>query len=216
VPQDSKADLPLLVERISLVPANASTVAPALGLIDGLLVSGTPVTELADDRGFSYALPEHWADELRARHIEQICDLHRNDHGVHDLEGVQMIDGWPHCPMTPHRLEVIPRPAQLSVSKLKKNATPTERAEHVEKVRELEAFRAAIAERKTWAFRRTGARTRRAPSASSARPRPGCASVPTVPSRSSCRPARPRSRTRRRRAPHRRPAVSARSASLAM
>ncbi|MDA8297564.1 MAG: hypothetical protein M0004_13445 [Actinomycetota bacterium] len=100
-PQDSKADLPLLVERISLVPANASTVAPALGLIDGLLVSGTPVTELADDRGFSYALPEHWADELRARHIEQICDLHKNDRGVHDFDGVKMIDGWAHCPMTP-------------------------------------------------------------------------------------------------------------------
>ena len=60
-PQDSKADLPLLVERISLVPANRSTVAPALGLIDNLLAGGTPVTELADDRGFSYALPEHWA-----------------------------------------------------------------------------------------------------------------------------------------------------------
>jgi hypothetical protein len=154
-PQDSKADLPLLVERISLVPANASTVAPALGLIDGLLVSGTPVTELADDRGFSYALPEHWADELRARHIEQICDLHRNDHGVHDFEGVKMIDGWPHCPMTPRHLEVISRPAQLSVPKLKQNATPAERAEHAEKVREVEEFRAAIAERKTWAFRRT-------------------------------------------------------------
>ncbi len=82
-PQDSQADLALLVERISLVPANASTVAPALGLIDGLLAAGTPVTELADDRGFSYALPEHWADELRARHIEQICDLHKNDRGVH-------------------------------------------------------------------------------------------------------------------------------------
>ena len=154
-PQDSKVDLPLLVERISLVPANASTVAPALGLIDGLLEKGTPVTELADDRGFSYALPEHWAYELRARHIEQICDLHRNDHGVHDFEGVKMIDGWAHCPMTPEHLEVISRPAQLSVPKLKKNATPSERAEHAEKVRELEAFRAAIAERKTWAFRRT-------------------------------------------------------------
>ena len=154
-PQDSKADLPLLVERISLVPANASTVAPALGLIDSLLESGTSVTELADDRDFSYALPEHWADELRARHMEQICDLHQNDRGAHDLEGVQMIDGWPHCPMTPRRLEVIPRPAQLSVPKLKKNATASERAEHAAKVRELEEFRAAIAERKTWAFRRT-------------------------------------------------------------
>ncbi len=154
-PQDSKADLPLLVERISLVPVNRSTVAPALGLIDNLLAGGTPVTELADDRGLSYALPEHWVDELRARHIEQICDLHRNDHGVHDFEGVKMIDGWAHCPMTPRHLEVIPRPAQLSVPKLKKNATPSERAEHAEKSRELAAFRAAIAERKTWAFRRT-------------------------------------------------------------
>ncbi len=86
----SKEDLPPLVERISLVPANASTVAPALGLIDGLLAGGTPVTELADDRGFSYALQEHWAYELRGRGIEQSCDLHRYDRGVHDFEVVKM------------------------------------------------------------------------------------------------------------------------------
>ncbi len=66
-----------------------------------------------------------------------------------------MIDGWPHCPMAPWDLEVISRPAQLSVPKLKKNATAPERAEHAERARELEEFRAAIAERKTWAFRRT-------------------------------------------------------------
>ncbi|MDA8288949.1 MAG: hypothetical protein M0014_10995 [Actinomycetota bacterium] len=72
-----------------------------------------------------------------------------------DFEGVKMIDGWAHCPMTPRHLEIIPRPAQLPVPKLKKNATPSERAEHAEKVHELEEFRAAIAERKTWAFRRT-------------------------------------------------------------
>ena len=154
-PLGSKLDLPLLVERIALVPANASTVAPALGLIDGLLEQGQPVKEIADDRGFSYALPENWAYELRGRDIEHICDLHKNDRGVHDFEGIKMLDGWAHCPMTPEHLEVIVRPAQLSVPELKKNVTAAERAEHAQKTRELEEFRSAIAERRTWAFRRT-------------------------------------------------------------
>jgi hypothetical protein len=49
----SKADLPMLVERIAFMPANASPVGPALDAIDRLRGDGIKVTEIAGDRGFS-------------------------------------------------------------------------------------------------------------------------------------------------------------------
>jgi len=51
----------MLVERIAFIPANASPVSPALDAIDRLRAEGKAVTEIADDRGFSYALAENWA-----------------------------------------------------------------------------------------------------------------------------------------------------------
>jgi hypothetical protein len=59
---------------------------------------------------------------------------------VRDFDGVKMIDGTPHCPATPEHLEVIVRPAQLSVPALKANATAVERAEHAEKEKALDEF----------------------------------------------------------------------------
>jgi len=144
----------MLVERIALIQADTSPVGRALGAIDRLRAAGKSVTEIADDRGFSYALSENWAYKLRDRGIEQVLDLHQNDRGVRDFDGVKMIDGTPHCPATPEHLEVIVRPAQLSVLALKANATAVERAEHTEKQKALDEFQALIAERETWAFRR--------------------------------------------------------------
>lgn len=151
----AKTDQPMLVERLVLIPGNGDPVAAALDTIDRLTDDGCTITEIADDRGFSYAVPENWAYQLRSRRIEQVLDLHANDRGVRDFEGLKMIDGWPHCPNTPGHLEVIVRPAQLSVPPLKKNATPREVAERDEKLEAIAEFRALIAERRTWAFRRT-------------------------------------------------------------
>jgi hypothetical protein len=150
----AKTDEPMLVERLVFIPGNGDPVAAALGAVDRLTAEGCSVTEIADDRGFSYAIPENWAYQLRSRNIEQVLDLHHNDRGVRDLEGVKMIDGWPHCPANPEHLEVIARPAQLSVPPLKKKATPLEAAQRDEKLKAIAEFRALIAERRTWAFRR--------------------------------------------------------------
>lgn len=75
---------------------------------------------------------------------------------MRDFDGVKMIDGFPHCPAPPEHLEVIVRPAQLSVPALKVNASAVEQAEHAEKQKALDEFQALIAERETWAFRRVG------------------------------------------------------------
>jgi hypothetical protein len=145
---------PLLTERIALVPANASVIEPSIDVLDRFSQEGRAVIELACDRGFSYAVPERWADQLRDRGVEQVLDLHANDYGVRDFEGVKMIAGIPHCPAMPEDLDDIRRPAQLSVGALKKKTTAREKAEHAAKVAALAEFTEQIAQREKYAFRR--------------------------------------------------------------
>lgn len=131
------AGSPALTERIVVTPAATDVVDPALGMLDRLRADGQPVTVLLADRAWSYKLPDRWAHQLRARGIEQVVDLHRNDYGARDLDGIRMIAGTAHCPATPDELIDIRRPATLG-------AGP-----------ELDEFARRIDERSTYAFRRT-------------------------------------------------------------
>lgn len=46
---------------------------------DSFLDDGAAITELLNDRAWSYKVPERWADLLRDRGIEQVFDLHLHD-----------------------------------------------------------------------------------------------------------------------------------------
>lgn len=155
VPAEGQAseELPKLIQRFSLRPAGLDVVAPALSLLDGLADDGHVITELLNDRAWSYKTADRWADQLRARHIEQIFDLHPFDRGVRDYEGIRMVDGTPHCVAMPDELIDIPRPATLSAGKLKKKATAAERVAHAQRVTDLATFADRIKERSNWAFR---------------------------------------------------------------
>ena len=144
---------PKLTHAISLRPSGTDVVEPALGMLDAFASRGTVVTELLNDRAWSYKTPDRWADVLREREIEQVLDLHQNDRGVLDFEGIRMIDGTPHCPATPDELTVITRPAVLSVAPLRANADALEIAHHEKALAEHADFAARIAERRRYAFR---------------------------------------------------------------
>jgi hypothetical protein len=146
---------PLLTDRIVVVAANASMADPTLGVVDRMAAQGHQVTELIVDRGFSYAAADKWAYELRDRGIEQVLDLHPNDHGVTDHEGVSMIAGWPHCPAIPAELEDIRRPASLAAGTLKKSATASDRLAHSRLLLEIATFEERIEAREQYAFKRT-------------------------------------------------------------
>ena len=104
---------------------------------------------------------------------------------VHRLDGAEVA-----------HLEVIVRPAQLSVPPLKKNATPREVAERDEKLKAIAEFRALIAERRTWAFRRTAGSDSSGRSTTSAPAGPATATAATAPSPATCPRAPLPSRTR--------------------
>lgn len=149
---------PLLTERIAVVPGNSHGIGETLDILDRLADNGRPVAEIIADRGFSYATHEDWADQLRARGIEQVQDIHPADHGqrVHPDHGYLMIDGWPHCPSIPEHLKRINRPATLTIGELRKNATRKEKAEHAARAAELEGFAKLIAERRLYRFEKVG------------------------------------------------------------
>ena len=151
------ADRPKLLARFRLQPANANAVTPTLEMLDSLRDAGRPVTELISDREYSYKSSESWADQLRARDIAQVIDVHDNDRGIRDYNGIAIIDGTPHCrAVIGDREDLIrvPRPANLSPGTMPINATEEERAKHAARVEAIAEFRRKIAERQVAAFRR--------------------------------------------------------------
>ncbi len=162
---EDRSALPKLTYASNLRPLATDVAEPALALIDGLTARGHDVRELLNDRTWSYLVAERWADELRAREITQVFDLHPNDRGVRDFEGIAMIDGAPHCraaleaqaarhDLAVDDLVVINHPAKLVLGPTRKKASPEELASHEKAKRELEEFNAKIAIRQTAAFRR--------------------------------------------------------------
>lgn len=152
VPRVNGPDIgPKLLIGMRVLPAAQSVTAPAIDLLDRLAEEGYDIDDVIADRGYSHKRPEDWAEQLLARGINQVQDIHPADHGPRDADGVLVIDGVPHCESTPGRLLNLSRPVQLSAGRLKANATEAERAVHERLVKAIEEFNADIAERQQYA-----------------------------------------------------------------
>lgn len=145
---------PKLTYALTLTPANANAVEPAVKMVDSHLQHGGSIDTLINDRDFSYKVPETWAGPLRDRGIRQVLDMRADEHGPLDHHGILFLDGSPHCPQTPKELHVIERPANLSAGTLPANPTPEQARNHATRVRQIEEFRAKIAQRRQYAFER--------------------------------------------------------------
>lgn len=148
--------LPKLTWRFALRPAGTDVVEPSFTVLDSLIDDGHTVSELLNDRAFSYKTADRWATPLRARGIEQVFDMHPADRGVRDHEGIRIIDGTPHCPSTPDDLVHIERPRNLNPKPLTAKATKAQRILHEADLKTVEEFHERIAERETWSFRFVG------------------------------------------------------------
>ncbi|EYR62987.1 hypothetical protein N866_03850 [Actinotalea ferrariae CF5-4] len=144
-----------LFQAFALVPGGYMKAAPTVRLLDAYQEIGNPTPRLVVDRGFSRWTTETWADELRARGIEQVFDLHPQDRGARkDLAtGVLMIDGWPYAPWTPKRLHNIPVPAKLVVKPPRKRASEKKKAKYRRAIAALEDFLALQEELGQYALR---------------------------------------------------------------
>jgi hypothetical protein len=104
------ATVPMVVERLRISPASTDVVAPSLDMLDSLAATGSSITDIVVDRHYSYKRVDRWADELRARGINQHFTLRADEQGFKDVNGMRMTAGWMHCPATPDRLGDIPWP----------------------------------------------------------------------------------------------------------
>lgn len=150
-PDDS---LPVLTHRLLLRPVATGVAEPGLALLDDAAAAGGSVTELLADRAWAYLTADNWMNPCRERGVELVFDLHPNDRGVHDHEGILMVDGAPHCPAMPERLIDIARPSRFTLNDLPDDADREQRADHARKAVALQEFHDAIAERRQYAFRR--------------------------------------------------------------
>lgn len=113
VPAISTADVrvrtePNLLERLVVIPGGIDIVSTCLRMFDRMTEQGTKIQSLLVDRHYSYKKYDRWLQELFNRGIEQVADMHSNDQGFNDWDGMKMAAGWAHCPNTPDRLGSIP------------------------------------------------------------------------------------------------------------
>jgi hypothetical protein len=125
-----KFDEPLIVRRIEITTAAQDIVDVSLRLIDGL----GSITDLLEDRHYSYKKWERWHVQLNERGVRQHFDMFGTKREFIEYDHMRWVDGSAHCPATPDRFETILRP--------KPNA-PKE---------DFEAFRAQIAARQDYAM----------------------------------------------------------------
>jgi hypothetical protein len=104
----AKRSEPLLIERLVVLPASTDVVGPILAMIDRMRASGTKMSSLLVDRHYSYKRFDRWLMALLARGIRQVADMHENDQGFRDWDGIKIAAGWAHCPCTPDNLGTIP------------------------------------------------------------------------------------------------------------
>lgn len=127
---------PLLVEQVALTTASTDIVDPTLGMIRRVISRGSDIGDLIGDRHYSYKKYERWALPLAKLGIRQVLDLRANDHGPKDYKGAVILDGTPHCPMTPEGLRGLERPGLTATRE------------------EIDAYQQLIAERQQYAMTR--------------------------------------------------------------
>lgn len=127
----SGLDLPLLVEQFQITPASTDIVDVTLRMVKKVIARGGKVGDLIGDRHYSYKKFERWALVLWKMDVKPVLDLRKNDHGVMDYNGAQILAGWPHCGVPQHLLR-IERPGR--------NATRQEWAEFYASIEERQRY----------------------------------------------------------------------------
>lgn len=148
---------PHLVERLVVRPASSDEPDSTLPMVRAMHDGPYPIRTLITDRAWSYKKAKRWARKIRKLGIEQVVDLHNNDHGVRDYEGLRIVAGWPHCPAMPDELVDIRRPVKLALPDgTTVDDLPETKGDEVESraKRETRQFITQIQQRRAFATRR--------------------------------------------------------------
>ena len=126
-----------------------------LAMLDQIRAAGVAVDELIGDRHDSYKKVERWVQQLLKRGIKQVVELVEGQQGFADAAGTRVAAGVPHCPATPERLGVIPRPGPKPKTPTTVKTAGTDAAQRAQQDTHR-TFNALIAERMPYALQRHG------------------------------------------------------------
>jgi hypothetical protein len=138
VAEENGEPVPELVRRIT-VSSSSHDPAAALAavLADMAQAAGVPLSDILADSGYSYRVPETWAQPLRAAGAQLVQDLHPHDRGPQGTHhGAIIANGNLYCPQTPKPLpDLVPLPP---------GATAGEVAAHDQKTAELARYKLGL------------------------------------------------------------------------
>lgn len=102
VAEESGPAVPGLVRRVLLDSPGVDPVPAMAKALVAMAEAGIAAGDVLADSGYSYRLPEHWADPLRAGGYRLVVDLHPADRGPKGTyEGALVANGNLYCPATP-------------------------------------------------------------------------------------------------------------------
>jgi hypothetical protein len=121
---------PELVRRIHLASCRHDPPAQITPVIQRMIATGIPLSDLLADSGYSYRQPATFALPLRALGVQLVVDLHPNDRGPKTTHrGAICANGAAYCPATPQPL--------LALGPLAPAATTEQTAAHDHQCAEL-------------------------------------------------------------------------------
>jgi hypothetical protein len=138
VKDDNGPAVPELTRRIT-VGSSAHDPAAALAavLVDMAGTAGVRLGDILADSGYSYRIPQTWAQPLRTAGAQLVQDLHPGDRGPQGTHhGAIICNRCLYCPATPGPLpELVPLPP---------GATPADAAAHDQQTAELARYKLGI------------------------------------------------------------------------
>jgi len=138
VTEENGEPVPELVRRIT-VGSSAHDPAAALAavLVDMAATAGVRLGDILADSGYSYRVPQTWAEPLRGAGAQLVQDLHPHDRGPQGThQGAIIANGCLYCPKTPSPLlDLVPLPP---------GAAPSDVAVHDHKTAELARYKLGV------------------------------------------------------------------------
>jgi hypothetical protein len=135
--EEAGPSVPELVRRLLLTSCHVDPPPAFVGVLENMVASGIPLSEVLNDSGYSHRIASHWALPLRALGADLIMDLHPHDRGTQGTHhGAICFNGNLYCPSTPKAL--------FTLEPLARGASEEETAAHDKRGAELSRYKMGV------------------------------------------------------------------------
>lgn len=108
-PRDRRQAVPPIIRGAKLVPAGAHKGLAGADVVEGIVLRGTPVTDVVADRAYTTVYPENFHYRVRKTGADLVLDLHPNQRGTLAItDGVIAVDGTFFPDWLPEQMRFLP------------------------------------------------------------------------------------------------------------